>query len=96
MMRTAGPLTVPFVLADHACGTACTMNGVGVSAMKEKRSLSQPSPAGVSHASSCTFARPHEFIWPIAQSRARVAFGDQVSRGPYTSDSQLMISMTCE
>ena len=78
----ARPETVPMVLADHACGTAATMNGTGVVAMSEKRSFSQPSPAGVSHFSSCTLARPHDFIWPIAQSRARDAFGDQVRRGP--------------
>ena len=79
---TAGPDTVPFVPADHACGTAWTMNGTGAVALSENRWFSQPSPAGVSHFSSCTLLRPHDFIWPIVQSRARAAFGDQVRRGP--------------
>src|SRR6185437_5113062 len=84
----AGPDTAPTVPADQACGTASTMNGTGAVAIIEKCSFSQPRPAGLSQVSSCTFARPHDFICDIAQAPARVAFGDQVSRGPYTSDNQ--------
>src|SRR6185437_1916657 len=92
----AGPDTAPTVPTDHACGTASTMNGTGAVAIIEKCSFSHPRPTGVSHVSSCTLANPHDFISDIAHAPARVAFGDQVSRGPYTSDSQLMMSMTCE
>src|SRR5438132_13105482 len=93
-MSTAGPLTAPTVLADHACGTALTMNGTGVVAMSEKRSFSQPSPFGTVHASSCTLASPQDFIWLIAQVPAFFTFGDVVSRGPLISASQLMMSVT--
>src|ERR1022692_2117390 len=70
---TAGPSTVPLVLPDHACGTASMMKGIGETALKEKRSFSQPCATDVVppppvQLSSCTFARPHDFIWVIAHT----------------------------
>ncbi len=78
----AGPVTGPLVLADHARGTAATMNGIGAVTIIEKRSFSQPRPRGEYHGSLWMFVRPHERISLMAQSAARDAFGDQVSRGP--------------
>src|SRR5690242_5803549 len=95
-MRTGAPVTRPLLLADHARGTASTINGFGDTASSEKRSFCQPMPVGVSHFSRCTLTRPHDFICSIVHSDAFCRFGDHVRRGPCTSVSQLVMSMTCE
>ena len=92
---TAAPVTFPLVLALHARGTAAIWNGCGPTAWNENRSLVQPRPNGP-QLSKCGLAKPHPFIVARAQSPAAWVIGEPVSRGPCTSVSQLMRSMTCD
>jgi hypothetical protein len=59
------------------------------------RSFVHPRPKGP-HVSSFAFAIPQSFNFFTVQSPAAFALGDPVRRAPYTSVSQLAISMTCD
>ena len=91
--RIASPFTRPLVLGDHARGTALTMNALGDVAWMANRSLTQPRPNGP-HISKWGLASPHVLNWASVQSPAFFVIGDPVSRGPCTSVSQLMMSIT--
>src|SRR5689334_7086439 len=61
----------------------------------EKRSIDHPRvtfPSG----SSAAFSMPHPVTWSRAHSAPWRSVGDPVSRGPYTSEIQLIVSIAWE
>jgi len=93
--RTTSAFTAPFVPGVHAAAYAMMGNGRGDTTWATKRSFVHPRPNGP-HDSSFAFAIPHSVSFFTVQSPAAFAAGDPVRRAPYTSVSQLAISMTCD
>ena len=82
VMRIACPVTGPFVPIDHACGTASTMNGAGASAASEKLPVFPAESRGRIPRLVVHVRQPPCLHLSHCPLFARVAFGDQVRRGP--------------
>ena len=80
----------------QALGTPVRVHGCAPdTTVAEKRSFTQPRP-NVPHDSTRGLVAPHSVNRLTAQSAAALKLGEPVSRGPYTSVSQLAVSITCD
>ena len=94
--KTTSAVTVPSTPGVQALGTPVMIHGCAPdTTVAENRSFTQPRP-NVPHDSMCGLLAPHSVSRLTAQSAAALKLGEPVSLGPYTSVSQLAVSITCE